>query len=98
MNLQALKPADLRVGQRIAVSTPFNARVWVKMPDGEFGFSQMEGFVGDDDNPFSWAEVQRLGLPYAWLDVDVDDEGTQAIRVYVDTRTLRLWFDEEDKP
>ena len=98
MNLQALKPADLRVGQRIAVSTPFNARVWVKMPDGEFGFSQMEGFVGDEDHPFSWAEVQRLDLPYAWLLVDTDDEGSQAIRVHVDCRTLQLWFDEEDRP
>ena len=100
MKLQALEPPDLHVGMRIAVSTPFDARVWVKMPDGDFGLSQMEGFVGDDDNPFSWAEVVRLNCPtnYAWLDVDVDDEGTQAIRVYVDTRTLRLWFDEEDKP
>ena len=102
MNLQPLEPTDLHIGQRIAVSTPFDARLWVKAPDGGFMLSPMSGF-GETDSHY-WAEVQRLDLPYAWLDLDVDvdeeeeQEETVTVRVYVDTRTLRLWFDEEDKP
>ena len=96
MKLQTLEPSDLHVGQRVAVSTPFDGRVWVKAPDGIFILSPMQGF-GDTDSHY-WAEVVHLDLPYAWLDVDVDDEGTTVIRVYVDCRTLRLWFDEEDRP
>ena len=96
MKLQALEPTDLHVRQRIAVSTPFDGRLWIKAPDGGFMFSPMSGF-GESDSHY-WAEVQRLDLPYAWHDVDVEEDGATTIRVYVDTRTLRLWFDEEDRP
>ena len=89
MKLQELESDHLQVGQRIAVSTPFDARLWVKAGDGGFVLSPMSGFGTSDSQ--AWAEVTWIKLPYAWLLVDVDDEGTQAIRVYVDTRTLRLW-------
>ena len=55
MNLQPLEAADLHVGQRIAVSTPFDARLWVKAPDGGFMLSPMSGF-GETDSHY-WAEV-----------------------------------------
>ena len=102
MNLEPFDPVDAEVGMRIVVSSPFDARLWVKAPDAGFRLSPMRGF-GERDSHYL-AEVQRLDLPYAWLDVDVDvdveedQEETVTVRVYVDTRTLRLWFDEEDKP
>ena len=72
MNLEPLEPADLHIGQRIAVSTPFDARLWVKAPDGGFMLSPMSGF-GETDSHY-WAEVQRLDLHYAWPDLDGDED------------------------
>ena len=65
MKLQPLEPADLHVGRRIAVSTPFDARLWVRSPDGDFILSPMSG-LGETDSHY-WAEVQRLDLPYEVL-------------------------------
>ena len=51
------------------------------------------GFLSEEDFEIAIDAVD------AWPPfVDTDDEGTQAIRVHVDCRTLQLWFDEEDRP